>query len=145
MLSLLFCLKTSYRLPASCVFHFSCHLTPKLAETPSPHSHLISRFKNMGLSHKWPWESAHHLLIHCISFREPNDSVNLWWLFTSMFKWKVVCIFRFYQIRGSLKVPPRVPHKVECSLLHPGGNYVSYIFLPVLNQLFVCFIFISEL
>ncbi|TNN62946.1 Protein FAM135A [Liparis tanakae] len=26
----------------------------------------------------------------------------------------------FYQIRAGLKVPPRVPHKVEPSLLHPG-------------------------
>lgn len=33
-----------------------------------------------------------------------------------------VCILRFYQIRASLKVPPRVPHKVETSLLHPGGK-----------------------
>uniref|UniRef100_A0A3B4Y8R1 Family with sequence similarity 135 member A n=1 Tax=Seriola lalandi dorsalis TaxID=1841481 RepID=A0A3B4Y8R1_SERLL len=29
---------------------------------------------------------------------------------------------RFYQIRASLKVPPRVPHKVETSLLHPGSD-----------------------
>ncbi|KAM8738540.1 protein FAM135A isoform 2-T2 [Acanthopagrus schlegelii] len=28
----------------------------------------------------------------------------------------------FYQIRANLKVPPRVPHKVETSLLHPGGK-----------------------
>ncbi|XP_034407130.1 protein FAM135A isoform X2 [Cyclopterus lumpus] len=28
----------------------------------------------------------------------------------------------FYQIRAGLKVPPRVPHKVETSLLHPGVN-----------------------
>ncbi|KAF3842205.1 hypothetical protein F7725_024156 [Dissostichus mawsoni] len=26
----------------------------------------------------------------------------------------------FYQIRAGLKVPPRVPHKIETSLLHPG-------------------------
>lgn len=37
---------------------------------------------------------------------------------------KCVCIFRFYQIRAGLKVPPRVPHKVETSLLHPGGKYI---------------------
>lgn len=58
-------------------------------------------FKNVGLPHEWPWESAHHLLIHragslykqqhdCISFREPNDSVNLWWLFASLLKWKTL-------------------------------------------------------
>lgn len=34
-------------------------------------------------------------------------------------------ISRFYQIRASLKVPTRVPHKVETSLLHPGGKYIS--------------------
>ncbi|XP_054456023.1 protein FAM135A isoform X2 [Anoplopoma fimbria] len=28
----------------------------------------------------------------------------------------------FYQIRAGLKVPPRVPHKVETSLLHPAVN-----------------------
>ncbi|XP_044228433.1 protein FAM135A isoform X1 [Thunnus albacares] len=32
----------------------------------------------------------------------------------------------FYQIRGSLKVPPRVPHKVETSLLHPGGSDLAF-------------------
>ncbi|XP_070696794.1 protein FAM135A [Pempheris klunzingeri] len=32
----------------------------------------------------------------------------------------------FYQIRGSLKVPPRVPHKVEASLLHPGGSDLAF-------------------
>ncbi|CAG09447.1 unnamed protein product [Tetraodon nigroviridis] len=32
----------------------------------------------------------------------------------------------FYQIRASLKVPPRVPHKVECSLLHPGGSDLAF-------------------
>ncbi|KAF7656368.1 hypothetical protein LDENG_00042130 [Lucifuga dentata] len=32
----------------------------------------------------------------------------------------------FYQIRGSLKVPPRVPHKVETSLLHPAGSDLAF-------------------
>ncbi|KAJ0066783.1 hypothetical protein NL108_002368 [Boleophthalmus pectinirostris] len=32
----------------------------------------------------------------------------------------------FYQIRGSIKVPPRVPHKVEASLLHPGGSDLAF-------------------
>lgn len=32
----------------------------------------------------------------------------------------------FYQIRGSVKVPPRVPHKVEASLLHPGGSDLAF-------------------
>lgn len=32
----------------------------------------------------------------------------------------------FYQIRAGLKVPPRVPHKVETSLLHPGGSDLAF-------------------
>ncbi|KAK7902157.1 hypothetical protein WMY93_018926 [Mugilogobius chulae] len=32
----------------------------------------------------------------------------------------------FYQIRGSIKLPPRVPHKVEASLLHPGGSDLAF-------------------
>lgn len=32
----------------------------------------------------------------------------------------------FYQIRASLKVPPRFPHKVETSLLHPGGSDLAF-------------------
>ncbi|CAJ1067473.1 protein FAM135A isoform X1 [Xyrichtys novacula] len=32
----------------------------------------------------------------------------------------------FYQIRASVKVPPRVPHKVEASLLHPGGSDLAF-------------------
>uniref|UniRef100_A0AAZ1XKJ4 Family with sequence similarity 135 member A n=2 Tax=Oreochromis aureus TaxID=47969 RepID=A0AAZ1XKJ4_OREAU len=32
----------------------------------------------------------------------------------------------FYQLRASLKVPPRVPHKVEASLLHPGGSELAF-------------------
>ncbi|XP_039995548.1 protein FAM135A [Xiphias gladius] len=32
----------------------------------------------------------------------------------------------FYQIRASLKVPPRIPHKVETSLLHPGGSDLAF-------------------
>lgn len=34
-------------------------------------------------------------------------------------------------MRGSLKVPPRVPHKVETSLLHPGGSDLAF---PALVQ-----------
>ncbi|CAB1449057.1 unnamed protein product [Pleuronectes platessa] len=37
----------------------------------------------------------------------------------------------FYQIRSNLKVPPRVPHKVETSLLHPGGSDLAF---PALVQ-----------
>ncbi|XP_038593445.1 protein FAM135A [Micropterus salmoides] len=37
----------------------------------------------------------------------------------------------FYQIRANLKVPPRVPHKVETSLLHPGGSDLAF---PALVQ-----------
>lgn len=32
----------------------------------------------------------------------------------------------FYQMRASLKVPSRVPHKVETSLLHPGGSDLAF-------------------
>uniref|UniRef100_A0A3Q0T4B1 Family with sequence similarity 135 member A n=1 Tax=Amphilophus citrinellus TaxID=61819 RepID=A0A3Q0T4B1_AMPCI len=32
----------------------------------------------------------------------------------------------FYQLRASLKVPPRVPHKVDASLLHPGGSDLAF-------------------
>ncbi|XP_074502453.1 protein FAM135A isoform X2 [Sebastes fasciatus] len=32
----------------------------------------------------------------------------------------------FYQIRAGLKVSPRVPHKVETSLLHPGGSDLAF-------------------
>ncbi|KAM4607683.1 protein FAM135A isoform 2-T3 [Polymixia lowei] len=32
----------------------------------------------------------------------------------------------FYQIRASMKVPPRVPHKVEASLLHPAGSDLAF-------------------
>ncbi|XP_069000976.1 protein FAM135A isoform X1 [Embiotoca jacksoni] len=32
----------------------------------------------------------------------------------------------FYQMRASLKVPPRVPHKIETSLLHPGGSDLAF-------------------
>ncbi|KAK5853890.1 hypothetical protein PBY51_015009 [Eleginops maclovinus] len=32
----------------------------------------------------------------------------------------------FYQIRAGLKVPPRVPHKIETSLLHPGGSDLAF-------------------
>nr|XP_046257319.1 protein FAM135A [Scatophagus argus]XP_046257320.1 protein FAM135A [Scatophagus argus]XP_046257321.1 protein FAM135A [Scatophagus argus] len=32
----------------------------------------------------------------------------------------------FYQIRASLKLPPRVPHKVETSLLQPGGSDLAF-------------------
>uniref|UniRef100_A0A8L0DPJ7 Family with sequence similarity 135 member A n=1 Tax=Oncorhynchus mykiss TaxID=8022 RepID=A0A8L0DPJ7_ONCMY len=32
----------------------------------------------------------------------------------------------FYQIRASMKVPSRVPHKVEASLLHPPGSDLAF-------------------
>uniref|UniRef100_A0A1A7Y290 Family with sequence similarity 135, member A n=1 Tax=Iconisemion striatum TaxID=60296 RepID=A0A1A7Y290_9TELE len=32
----------------------------------------------------------------------------------------------FYQMRASLKVPPRVPHRVETSLLHAGGSDLAF-------------------
>ncbi|XP_046885027.1 protein FAM135A isoform X2 [Hypomesus transpacificus] len=32
----------------------------------------------------------------------------------------------FYQLRASMKVPPRVPHKVEASLLHPAGSDLAF-------------------
>lgn len=39
------------------------------------------------------------------------------------------CVLRFYQIRASLKVPPRFPHKVETSLLHPGGKITEVVLI----------------
>ncbi|XP_031434569.1 protein FAM135A isoform X2 [Clupea harengus] len=32
----------------------------------------------------------------------------------------------FYQLRASMKVPPRVPHRVEASLLHPSGSDLAF-------------------
>ncbi|KAL0983873.1 hypothetical protein UPYG_G00134160 [Umbra pygmaea] len=32
----------------------------------------------------------------------------------------------FYQIRASMKVPPRVPHKLEASLLYPAGSDMAF-------------------
>ncbi|XP_077351671.1 protein FAM135A isoform X1 [Festucalex cinctus] len=32
----------------------------------------------------------------------------------------------FYQIRASLKIPPRVPHKIEASLLHRSGSDLAF-------------------
>nr|XP_046191890.1 LOW QUALITY PROTEIN: protein FAM135A-like [Oncorhynchus gorbuscha] len=32
----------------------------------------------------------------------------------------------FYQIRASMKVPSRVPHKIEASLLHPPGSDLAF-------------------
>ncbi|XP_052007662.1 protein FAM135A-like isoform X2 [Xyrauchen texanus] len=32
----------------------------------------------------------------------------------------------FYQIRASMKVPPRVPQRVEASLLHPAGSDLAF-------------------
>ncbi|XP_061814817.1 protein FAM135A isoform X1 [Nerophis lumbriciformis] len=37
----------------------------------------------------------------------------------------------FYQIRANLKIPPRVPHKIEASLLHPSGSDLAF---PALVQ-----------
>ncbi|KAK3507340.1 hypothetical protein QTP70_014840 [Hemibagrus guttatus] len=28
----------------------------------------------------------------------------------------------FYQVRGTMKVPPRIPHRIETSLLHPSRS-----------------------
>uniref|UniRef100_A0A3B1J9L2 Family with sequence similarity 135 member A n=1 Tax=Astyanax mexicanus TaxID=7994 RepID=A0A3B1J9L2_ASTMX len=32
----------------------------------------------------------------------------------------------FYQIRGSMKIPPRTPHRVEASLLHPTSSDLAF-------------------
>ncbi|XP_043111645.1 protein FAM135A isoform X1 [Puntigrus tetrazona] len=32
----------------------------------------------------------------------------------------------FYQIRASMKVPPRIPQRVEASLLHPIGSHLAF-------------------
>lgn len=32
----------------------------------------------------------------------------------------------FYQIRASMKIPPRVPHRVEASLLHAAGVTLAF-------------------
>uniref|UniRef100_A0AAR2M1X4 DUF676 domain-containing protein n=1 Tax=Pygocentrus nattereri TaxID=42514 RepID=A0AAR2M1X4_PYGNA len=32
----------------------------------------------------------------------------------------------FYQIRGSMKVPPRTPHRIEASLLHPTSSDLAF-------------------
>ncbi|XP_056147629.1 protein FAM135A [Lampris incognitus] len=32
----------------------------------------------------------------------------------------------FYQIRANMKVPPRVPHKIEANLLHPAGSDLAF-------------------
>lgn len=32
----------------------------------------------------------------------------------------------FYQIRASMKIPPRIPHKIEASLLHPTGFDLAF-------------------
>ncbi|XP_072525877.1 protein FAM135A isoform X2 [Salminus brasiliensis] len=32
----------------------------------------------------------------------------------------------FYQIRGSMKIPPRTPHRIEASLLHPTSSDLAF-------------------
>ncbi|NXA40231.1 F135A protein, partial [Eudromia elegans] len=34
--------------------------------------------------------------------------------------------FSFYQIRASMKIPPRIPHKLEASLLHAAGTDLAF-------------------
>ncbi|NXN92963.1 F135A protein, partial [Rhinopomastus cyanomelas] len=34
--------------------------------------------------------------------------------------------FSFYQIRASMKIPPRIPHKLEASLLHATGTDLAF-------------------
>ncbi|KGL78681.1 Protein FAM135A, partial [Tinamus guttatus] len=34
--------------------------------------------------------------------------------------------FSFYQIRASMKIPPRIPHKLEASLLHAAGADLAF-------------------
>lgn len=74
---------------------------------------------------------------HWVTFHFPaNHSLNILLLVASGVKWaSSVSVFRFYQIRACLKVPPRVPHKVECSLLHPGGTVWKRTILLLWHQL----------
>ncbi|NXJ04447.1 F135A protein, partial [Odontophorus gujanensis] len=37
-----------------------------------------------------------------------------------------VFFFSFYQIRASMKIPPRIPHKLEASLLHATGADLAF-------------------
>ncbi|NXD68779.1 F135A protein, partial [Eolophus roseicapillus] len=37
-----------------------------------------------------------------------------------------VFCFSFYQIRASMKIPPRIPHKLEASLLHATGTDLAF-------------------
>lgn len=37
-----------------------------------------------------------------------------------------VFCFSFYQIRASMKIPPRIPHKLEASLLHATGKCKAF-------------------
>ncbi|XP_041043832.1 protein FAM135A isoform X3 [Carcharodon carcharias] len=43
---------------------------------------------------------------------------------------------RFYQLRATMKLPPRVPHKLEASLLNPAGSEVT--FPPAPHDCTVC-------
>uniref|UniRef100_UPI00398E498B protein FAM135A isoform X2 n=1 Tax=Pristiophorus japonicus TaxID=55135 RepID=UPI00398E498B len=43
---------------------------------------------------------------------------------------------RFYQIRATMKLPPRVPHKLEASLLNPAGSELA--FPPAVHDCTVC-------
>uniref|UniRef100_A0A8C3VMF3 Family with sequence similarity 135 member A n=1 Tax=Catagonus wagneri TaxID=51154 RepID=A0A8C3VMF3_9CETA len=42
----------------------------------------------------------------------------------------------FYQIRASMKIPPRVPHRVEASLLHAAGMTLA--FPPSVHDSLIC-------
>ncbi|XP_078397982.1 protein FAM135A isoform X3 [Cetorhinus maximus] len=42
----------------------------------------------------------------------------------------------FYQLRATMKLPPRVPHKMEASLLNPAGSELT--FPPAPNDCTVC-------
>ncbi|XP_038656607.1 protein FAM135A isoform X2 [Scyliorhinus canicula] len=43
---------------------------------------------------------------------------------------------RFYQLRATMKLPPRVPHKMEASLLNPAGSELA--FPPAAHDCTVC-------
>ncbi|KAG5831019.1 hypothetical protein ANANG_G00299420 [Anguilla anguilla] len=40
----------------------------------------------------------------------------------------------FYQVRGSLKVPPRIPHKIDASLLQPAASGSDLAFPPSVHD-----------
>lgn len=58
-----------------------------------------------------------------------TDWTKLIYFFLISVQLNSACVLRFYQIRASLKVPPRFPHKVETSLLHPGGKITEVVLI----------------